>query len=119
MYTHVSFHQDDYLGPCHAIGCYFDRDASEGIDVSLQTDSETSASTIHCNSKVIEVSASSLDPMTSIYNDLDYHSHFCEITNVVLNNTEEEIMISLSELETFNFSSVSYTHLTLPTTPYV
>ncbi len=28
VYTHVSYHQDDYLGPCHAVGCYSDREVN-------------------------------------------------------------------------------------------
>ena len=75
VYTHVSYHQGDYLGPCHAIGCYADtriihEEHQEIHDLGskkiIDLSCETAISNINCRTQDIdEILLSSLKILES------------------------------------------------------
>ncbi len=108
VYTYVSFFQNDYLGPCHAIGCVYDD--GELVDVSPiegMTDGNT-ALELRCEKTISDITLETTNLSAELKTTVSYNHLDCEIKKMVLDMTEKEIRVALASRKEFDLTFKGY-----------
>ena len=103
VFTHVSFHHDDYLGPCFAIGCFFDSQEKpqNGIDGLASEYVESKELQISCLALINDLSINTDDVYETLKSSVDIEASVCDVVSVDMNVTEEDLLAALSKPSTF------------------
>ena len=103
VFTHVSFHQNDYLGPCHWISCVFDSPVSPGThdDEEHEHNHGSNLMDVHCETTITSLSASSENIRGVLEASLHFHNKPCDDIFISLDKSDEEVKLKLMEMEPF------------------
>ena len=98
VYLHTSFHQDDYLGPCFAIGCFFDAQTPEDMPDHQVTESHThhthhahSDIELSCKTVISDIHCGDKHLIEKIKNTLEVVHMHCSDYELTLSYTETEL----------------------------
>ena len=98
VYLHTSFHQDDYLGPCFAIGCFFDAQTPEDMPDHQVTESHShhthhahSDIELSCKTVISDIHCGDKHLIEKIKNTLEVVHMHCSDYELTLSYAETEL----------------------------
>ncbi len=97
VFTHVSFHQNDYLGPCHWIGCVADSPIAPGhTDEDEHHHHDSELMDVHCQSTITSLSALSENIREKLEASLHFHNKPCDDIFITIDKSDLEIQSKLN-----------------------
>jgi len=104
IYTHLGYHNDDYLGPCHSASCYYDKPVTEEDLRETWNSGAKEGIQLKCQPKITDLNYSNDNILDKLKATVEVIVNDCELESFDLDYTEKEVALALTRGDVFEIT---------------